>query len=147
MFSAARRHARVAAMGDSKDNRRLPGQPPSRAGTEQGARAPVPPAKASKLAATAARDKSAGTVPASKQDSRGRVVHDERGNAVWDWLKETGRIAIESTSRLLRKLEIPELKVEDKKDEALRLESDRGSGGGYDPYNQGTPAHKGGGRK
>jgi hypothetical protein len=66
---------------------------------------------------------------------------------VWDWLKETGRIAIESTSRLLRKLEIPELKVEDKKDEELRLESDRDGGGGYDPNNQGTPARKGGGRK
>jgi hypothetical protein len=64
----------------------------------------------------------------------GRVVHDERGNAVWDWLKETSRIAIESTSRLLRKLEAPELQVEDKKDEELRLEPDRG--GGYDPYNQ-----------
>lgn len=80
--------------------------------------------------------------PGSPQESRGRVVHDERGNAVWDWLKETGRIAIESTSRLLRKLEIPELKVEDKKDEELRLESDRDSGGGYDPYNQATPSSR-----
>lgn len=55
---------------------------------------------------------------------------------MWDWLKETGRIAIESTSRLLRKLEMPELKVEDKQDEELRIESDRDPGGGYDPYNQ-----------
>ncbi|HEY3784600.1 MAG TPA: hypothetical protein VGL55_04920 [Steroidobacteraceae bacterium] len=66
----------------------------------------------------------------------GRVVHDERGNAVWDWLKHTSRIAIESTSRLLRKLEAPELKVEEEKDQELRLESDRDKGGGYDPYNQ-----------
>jgi len=66
---------------------------------------------------------------------------------VWDWLKETGRIAIESTSRLLRKLEIPELKVEDKKDEELRLESDRDPGGGYDPYNQGKPSPPGRGRR
>ncbi len=70
------------------------------------------------------------------------MVHDERGNAVWDWLKETSRIAIESTSRLLRKLEMPELKVEDPKDEELRIESDRDSGGGYDPYNQATPSRK-----
>ena len=34
----------------------------------------------------------------------GRVVHDSRGNAVWDWVKETTRVAIDSTSRLLRKL-------------------------------------------
>jgi hypothetical protein len=81
------------------------------------------------------------------EDPRGRIVHDERGNAVWDWLKETGRIAIESTSRLLRKLELPELKVEDKKDEELRLESDQDPGGGYDPYNGGGASRKGGSRK
>jgi len=66
--------------------------------------------------------------------STGRVVHDERGNAVWNWVKETSRIAIESTSRLLRKLEVPDLKVEDEGDEAPRG-SDRDAGGGYDPYN------------
>jgi hypothetical protein len=72
----------------------------------------------------------------------GRVKHDERGNAVWDWLKETGRFCVESTSALLRRLEVPELRVEGHKDEALRLESDGGrdQGGGYDPYNQKTSA-------
>jgi hypothetical protein len=102
------------------------------------------------LARPAVGDKSAADPPAaagSNEKPQGRIVHDERGNAVWDWLKETGRMAIESTSRLLRKLEIPELKVEDKQDEELRLESDRDSGGGYDPYNQGTPSRRGSGRK
>jgi len=66
----------------------------------------------------------------------GRVRHDDRGNAVWDWLKDTARHANDSTSRLLRKLESPELKVEDKNDEELRIQSDRDPGGGYDPYNQ-----------
>ena len=103
-------------------------------------------------AGAAARNKSVGSAPTATpapagDGSRGRVVHDARGNAVWDWLKETGRIAIESTSRLLRKLEIPELKVEEKKDEELRLESDRDAGGGYDPYNQGKSSPPGRGRK
>ncbi|HEV7135044.1 MAG TPA: hypothetical protein VGN43_00280 [Steroidobacteraceae bacterium] len=68
----------------------------------------------------------------------GRVRHDERGNAVWDWLKDTARTAIDSTSRLLRRLEAPDLKVEDKKEEELRILPDRDAGGGYDPYNQST---------
>ena len=76
----------------------------------------------------------------------GRVRHDDRGNAVWDWLKETGRNAIGTTSRLLKKLELPNLKVEDKEDEELRIQEDRDPGGGYDPYNQptkGSPRRKG----
>jgi hypothetical protein len=86
--------------------------------------------------------------PASKPhaDARaaGRVKHDERGNAVWDWLKETGRFCIESTSALLRRLEVPELRVEGHKEEGLRLadENGRDEGGGYDPYNQKTPVRK-----
>jgi len=73
----------------------------------------------------------------------GGVKHDARGNAVWQWLKNTSRIAIESTSRLLRKLEAPELKVEGRKDEELRIESDRDAGGGYDPYNQSGSRERG----
>jgi hypothetical protein len=82
--------------------------------------------------------------PRESQDERGagRIVHDARGNAVWDWLKETSRAAIESTSAMLKRLEVPGLKVEGQTDEELRIESDRDEGGGYDPYNQRTPAPK-----
>jgi hypothetical protein len=81
----------------------------------------------------------------------GRIVHDERGNAVWDWIKETSRIAIDSTSRLLKRLEVPELKVEDtQKNNELSLEADRDAGGGYNPYGGSasggkTTASRGGG--
>ena len=73
---------------------------------------------------------------AAPPGATGKVVHDDRGNAVWDWLTTTSRLAIEATSRLLRKLEMPELKVEDTKDEELRIAPEPGSGAGYDPYNQ-----------
>jgi len=66
--------------------------------------------------------------------SSGKVVHDSRGNAVWQWVKDTGRHAIESTSALLKKLEVPELKIEDHKNNELKLEEDVDKGGGYDPY-------------
>jgi len=80
-----------------------------------------------------------GEAPAAESPS-GRVVHDERGNAVWSWVRETSRIAIEATSRLLKKLEAPELKVEETGDHELRLMPDgkNCAGGGYDPYNQTT---------
>jgi len=84
-------------------------------------------------------------VPAGKPASAGRsgrVVHDERGNAVWDFLATTSRIALEATSRLLKKLEAPELKIEDSKDEELRIMPEPGSGSGYDPYNQATKPSK-----
>jgi len=102
---------------------------------------PGAPAVATKSGAAA------GVAKASPGQSTGKVVHDERGNAVWDWLKQTSRIAIESTSRLLRKLEAPELKVEDTQDNELRLMPDgkNCAGGGYDPYNQvnkGKPGRK-----
>ena len=73
----------------------------------------------------------------------GRIVHDERGNAVWDWIKETSRIAIDSTSRLLKRLEVPELKMEDtQKNNELSLEADRDAGGGYNPYGGSTSGGK-----
>ena len=81
-----------------------------------------------------AQDKPQATAPRQPAAPSGRVTHDSRGNAVWDWMKGAAQVAIESTSRLLRRLEVPELKVEEKKDEELRLESDRDEGGGYDPY-------------
>ena len=43
----------------------------------------------------------------------GRVRHDATGRAVWEWAVESGRHAIESTSRLLKKLEIAGLSLAD----------------------------------
>jgi hypothetical protein len=104
-------------------DRSKPGQRPGGGGPTKAPSAPAAPAAP---AAPESKDRS---------DSGGKVVHDSRGNAVWQWVKDTGRHAIESTSALLKKLEVPELKVEDHKDNnELRLEDEVDPGGGYDPY-------------
>ena len=69
----------------------------------------------------------------------GRVRHDERGVAVWDWAVATGEFATLSATHALKKLEVGELKIEDTtlSKPALSLEkSGRDTGGGFDPYNQ-----------
>lgn len=113
---------------------------PPRPGTSPATtpRPAVPPARAPAPGGPAGRTASAPAADTLRNLPTGKVVHDDRGNAVWDFLKNSGRHAIESTSRLLRKLELPGLKFEDPKDEELRVMPDPSTGGGYDPYNQST---------
>lgn len=65
----------------------------------------------------------------------GAVVHDASGKAVWKWSSES-----DSTSRLLKQLEVPGLAIEDepkpKVDEkAAAQQSPRpAAGGGFNPY-------------
>src|SRR5260221_8453580 len=85
-------------------------------------------------------------------DGPGGVHHDARGNAVWQWAVGSGRHALESTSRLLKRLEVPGLKLEDDpdvlKDNAAAQEPGDPAGPartvGYDPYG-GVRAGAGGG--
>jgi hypothetical protein len=59
----------------------------------------------------------------------GRVRHDSSGRAIWEWATETGKHAMDSTSRLLKRLELPGLSIlEDPKDKAK--EDDKGMFGG-----------------
>jgi hypothetical protein len=41
----------------------------------------------------------------------GRVRHEPGGRAIWEWAVESGKHAIDSTSRLLKKLDITSLRV------------------------------------
>lgn len=67
----------------------------------------------------------------------GRVRHDERGVAVWDWAVDSGEFCTLSTSVALKKLEVADLKIEDHTSKERRLEiSGRDKAGGFDPYNQ-----------
>jgi hypothetical protein len=119
-------------MGDSNSSKPGPrpaDNPPAKAGT-------APSGPASMLQDKAPKD--------SQPGQTGRVKHDERGNAVWDWVKDTTRIAIDSTSRLLKRLDAPELKIESDQDE-LSIETERDPGGGYNPYGTATPRKGGAG--
>lgn len=53
-------------------------------------------------------DKPEGTEPPV-----GKVRHDERGHAVWQWAADTARSMIVSTSQVLRRLDNPDLALKD----------------------------------
>ena len=67
----------------------------------------------------------------------GRVRHDERGMAVWDWAVATGEFAALSATRAMKKLSIEDLKIEESSPAKLTVAPQgRDVGGGGDPYNQ-----------
>jgi hypothetical protein len=49
--------------------------------------------------------------PADKK--AGTIKHDASGRAVWEWSQDTGKFGTGSTSRLLKRLEVPGLKLEE----------------------------------
>jgi len=67
--------------------------------------------------------------PMSPTSRSGRVIHDPRGNAVWDWAIETGVLAKTTAAELLRSLAAPMPLV-------LEVETERGAGWCGDPYNR-----------
>jgi hypothetical protein len=88
----------------------------------------------------------------------GRVRHDAGGRAVWEWAVDSGRHAIDSTSRLLKKLDLSGLRLLDdskKPSDKSLLEDDEvpsisetrtdpqaGSKRGFNPYDSRTVARK-----
>jgi hypothetical protein len=65
--------------------------------------------------------------PAASQ--LGKVVHDPRGNAIWDWAMETGVLAKATVAELLSKLADP-MPI------ALELDMDSTAHWCGDPYNR-----------
>lgn len=99
----------------------------------------------------------------------GRVRHEPGGKAVWEWAVESGRHALDSTSRLLKKLDLSSLrlmgddeKTWEKKGHDLPsenpssgksdpqqktfggpLETDSAGSRGFNPYDTRTPTGRG----
>jgi hypothetical protein len=67
----------------------------------------------------------------------GRVRHDARGVAVWDWAVASGEFAALSATNLMRKLDVDDLKIEETQRAMKAIATPaRDAGGGSDPYNQ-----------
>jgi hypothetical protein len=105
---------------------------------------------------------------ADKKDLKmpsGHVRHEPGGRAVWQWAVDSGRATLESTSRLLKKLDLTSLQFldfdETKRNEKISAERaenrDRpipafggkpevdplkGSRQGFDPYNARAPVRR-----
>src|SRR5690349_13838757 len=67
----------------------------------------------------------------------GRVRHDERGMAVWDWAAASGDVAGLSATNIMRKLEVTGLSIEEtlRSVKALELPAGGARDQGMDPYN------------
>ena len=95
----------------------------------------------------------------------GRVRHDAGGRAVWEWAVDSGRHAIESTSRLLKRLDLSGIGLldeeqEKKKQEEAARQAARETGGNpygeadplaggrrsFNPYDKGAPPKRGSSR-
>jgi hypothetical protein len=107
------------------------------------ARWPIDPKAAPPSAAAPEKTKADAGQSDAGEKPAGRIVHDERGNAVW---KPGGG---DSTSTMLKKLEVPELKFEGQEEHKgaapaatkpaaphAQPEAPVDPGGGYNPYDQ-----------
>jgi hypothetical protein len=80
--------------------------------------------------------------PKDKPVAAGRVKHDASGRAIWEWAVDTGRHALDSTSRLLKRLDMPGLSLLDDEKEKKKAEEEAQRAereAGFSPYGEVDP--------
>jgi hypothetical protein len=81
--------------------------------------------------------------PKTSSSQAGRILHDSRGNAVWKWDKGSDPSSTASTSKMLRKLDLGSLRLEDAAPEPDGTpdpeKKGSGYGAGYNPYDRTAP--------
>ena len=80
--------------------------------------------------------------PKDKPAAAGRVKHDASGRAIWEWAVDTGRHALDSTSRLLKRLDMPGLSLLDDEKEKKQAEEEAQRAereAGFNPYGEVDP--------
>jgi hypothetical protein len=90
-----------------------------------------------------------GAAPSSKREApvtgnaSGRVRHDDRGNAIWEWAVATGKFSLESSTQRLKKLDNPTLSLAEDAPTApsgVVKRNPLGTAKGYSPYDSGVLA-------
>jgi len=74
------------------------------------------------------------TIMSCTTESSGRRHRRHRGTAVWDWALDTGVFDALSSSGVIRRLDVADLKMQESPGLALVV-TGRDVGGGGDPYN------------
>jgi hypothetical protein len=98
-----------------------------RIGTPVTGAAPLPPRAAAPTLQRPPPPAPQSAAAAVTNNNTGRVKHDDRGNAIWEWAMATGAINIDSATHRLRKLDVSSLSLADEVPVAASPKS-------YSPY-------------
>jgi hypothetical protein len=95
--------------------------------------------KGTATAAGAAAGAGAGANKPPAPKPTGRVRHDDRGNAIWEWAVTTGKFTTESSTQRLQRLDNPTLALADDAPTPVEVvaRNPHGVAKGYSPYDSG----------